>query len=74
MTKSEFCFATGLTMYKLRNILEKNEPKYARLGVTKYDKLLMPAAVRELLAQTGLRIDIDYYMQYVARKRGVSNL
>lgn len=71
MTKAQFCFATGCSPYKLRNILHRNAAKYARLGYGKYDKLLMPAVVRELLQDTGLRIDVDYYTQYVAGQRGI---
>lgn len=71
MTKSQFCFSTGCTPYKLRCILSENEAKFERLGYSKWDKLLMPAVVRELLALTGLRIDIDYYTQYVAGQRGI---
>lgn len=71
MTKSQFCFATGCTPYKLRTILQTNPTKWERLGVSKYDKLLMPAAIRELLASTGLRIDLDYFTQYVAGQRGI---
>lgn len=72
MTKSQFCFATGCSPYKLRELLHQKSAKYAQLGVRKWDKLLMPAAVRELCADTGLRIDIDYYMQYVAGQRGIA--
>lgn len=71
MTKSQFCFATGCTPYRLRTVLQSNPTKWERLGVRKYDKLLMPAAIRELLATTGLRIDIDYYTQYIAGQRGI---
>lgn len=71
MTKSQFCFATGCTPYKLRCLLIAKADKYKRLGYSKWDKLLMPAVVRELLADTGLRIDIDYYTQYVAGQRGM---
>lgn len=70
MTKSQFCFATGLTPYKLRTLLLEKSAKYYRLGYRKWDKLLMPQVVRELLADTGLRIDVDYYTQYVAAQRG----
>ena len=73
MTKSQFCFSTGCTPYKLRNILLANEKRFASLGYNKWDKLLMPAVVRELLAITGLRIDIDYYSQYVAGQRGLNS-
>lgn len=72
MTKSQFCFATGCSPYKLRNILNATTPeKWRRLGYSKWDKLLMPAVVRELCAVTGLRIDVDYYTQYVAGQRGI---
>lgn len=71
MTKSQFCFATGCTPYRLKQIMKKKEAKYKRLGVQKYDKLLMPSVVNELLSDTGLRIDIDYYSQYVAGQRGL---
>lgn len=71
MTKSQFCFSTGLSPYKLRNILAGNPKKWESLGYNKWDKLLMPAVVRELLAVTGLQIDLDYYTQYVAAQRGV---
>lgn len=73
MTKSQFCYATGCTPYRLRRLLKDKADKYSRLGVTKWDKLLMPAAVRELCADTGLQIDIDYYSQYVAGQRGISS-
>lgn len=70
MTKSQFCFSTGLTPYKLRSLLTENAKKYERLGYRKWDKLLMPAVIRELLADTGLRIDVDYYAQYIQGQRG----
>jgi hypothetical protein len=71
MTKSQFCFATGCSPYKLRNILNATPEKWRRLGYSKWDKLLMPAVVRELCAVTGLRIDVDYYTQYIAGQRGI---
>ena len=71
MTKSQFCFATGLTPYKLKQVIKKRHHKYESLGLGKYDKLLMPAVVRELCADTGLNVDIDYFTQYIAGQRGV---
>ena len=71
MTKGQFCFSTGCTPYKLKQIIRKNAAKYKKLGLEPYDKLLMPAVVRELCADTGLRVDIDYFTQYVAGQRGV---
>lgn len=70
MTKGQFCFATGITPYKLKQVIRSKQAKYERLGLRTYDKLLMPAVVRELCADTGTRIDIDYYTQYVAGQRG----
>ena len=71
MTKSQFCFATGLTPYKLKQTIKAKAKKYEALGLRKCDKLLMPAVVRELCADTGLRVDIDYFTQYVAGQRGI---
>lgn len=73
MTKSQFCFCTGCTPYNLRKLLSENLKHFEKLGYHKWDKLLMPAVVRELLAMTGLRIDIDYYTQYVAGQRGIES-
>lgn len=71
MTKSQFCFSTGCTPYQLRKLLSEKEAKYKRLGYSKWCKLLMPSVVRELLADTGLHIDLDYFTQYVAGQRGI---
>lgn len=73
MTKAQFCFSTGCTPYKLKQIIRAKAAKYKRLGLSKYDKMLMPAVVRELLSDTGLRIDVDYYSQYIAGQRGISS-
>ena len=73
MTKGQFCFATGCTPYRLKQIITKKESKYQKLGLRKYDKMLMPAVVRELCLDTGLKVDIDYYTQYVAGQRGISS-
>lgn len=74
MMKSEFCFCTGISPYHLRRILSENPTKWKNLGYHKRDKLLMPAVIRELLAETNLQIDLDYYTQYVSGKRGVNSL
>lgn len=71
MTKSQFCFSTGCTPYQLRKLLSEKATKYQRLGYSKWSKLLMPSVVRELLADTGLHVDLDYYTQYVAGQRGI---
>lgn len=70
MTKSQFCFCTGCTPYRLKRLFKEKAAKYQKLGVNKYDKLLMPAVIREVLSDTGLKIDLDYYAQYVAGQRG----
>lgn len=41
-----------------------------KLGYNRWDKLLMPGVVEELLRMTGARINVDYYSQYVAGQRG----
>lgn len=74
MTKSQFCYATGCSPYKLRQVLKSTPSKWERLGYRKYDKLLMPSVVGELLAATGLRIDMDYYIQYIQGQRGILNI
>ena len=73
MSKSQFCFATGCTPYRLKQILKQKETKYQKLGYHKYDKMLMPVLVRELCADTGLQVDVNYYTQYVAGQRGISS-
>lgn len=73
MTKAQFCFSTGCTPYKLKKLIKEKADKYKRLGYSKSDKLLMPNVVRELLSDTGLRIDVDYFTQYVAGQRGVES-
>lgn len=73
MTKSQFCFAAGITPYKLREELTKNYAKYHRMGYNTWDKLLMPNVIRELCHAKGLRIDVDYYTQYIAGQRGNSS-
>lgn len=73
MTKGQFCFATGCTPYRLKQTIKAKQTKYDRLGLRKNDKMLMPAVVRELCADTGLRVDVDYYTQYVAGQRGISS-
>lgn len=73
MTKSQFCFSTGCTPYNLRKLLTVKARKYESLGYHKWDKLLMPAVVRELCSDTGLQVDIDYYTQYIAGQRGNSS-
>ena len=73
MTKSQFSFCTGVTPYQLRKHLQTNEKRYEKLGYHHYDKLLMPAVVMQLLADTGTRVDVDLYTQYVAGQRGLSS-
>lgn len=73
MTKAQFCFATGCTPYRLKQIIASKATKYERLGLHKYDKLLMPSVVRELCLDSGLKIDTDYYAQYVAGQRGITS-
>lgn len=73
MTKSQLCFAAGISPYKLRQHLNENLDKYKRMGYSPWDKLLMPNVIREICRAKGLRIDVDYYTQYVAGQRGKSS-
>lgn len=70
MTKQQFCFCTGLTPYKLRKLLTDNAAHFAKLGYTKWDKLLMPNVTEEICNMTGLQINVDFFGQYVAGQRG----
>ena len=70
MTKSQFCFATGCTPYRLKQIIANKATKYQRLGLSHYDKMLMPIVVQELLFDTGLRIDMIFYIQYIQGQKG----
>lgn len=70
MTKSQFCFSTGCTPYRLKQAIANKAETYKRLGLHKYDKLLMPNVVQQLLSDTGLRIDMGYYIQYIQGQRG----
>lgn len=67
MSKAQFCFCTGCTPYNLKKVLNNNAEAFARLGYNKYDKILMPSVVLELLHRTRLQIDVDLYAQYVQR-------
>lgn len=69
ITKAQLCFCTGLTPYNLKKLLTKNAERFEKLGYNKYDKLLMPSVVLEILHLTGLRIDVELYAQYVDRTR-----
>lgn len=69
MSKAQFAFCTGLTPYKLRCILQKNEKKLQSLGYSRYDKILMPSVVLWLLDETQLQIDVDLLAQTDRRLR-----
>lgn len=69
MTKSQFSFCTGINPYQLRKHLTKNEARYSRMGYHRWDKLLMPGVVMQLLADLRLQIDTDLFAQYVAGQR-----
>ncbi len=73
MTKSQLCFCTGITPYRLRQLLNRTPQKWSALGYHSRDKLLMPAVIGEILSVTGLQIDVDLYTQYVAGQRGMKS-
>lgn len=70
MTKQQFSFATGISPYKLRKLLTENADHFAKLGYTKWDKLLMPNVTEEICRMTGAQINVDFFAQYVAGQRG----
>lgn len=57
--KGEFCYCTGLSPYKLKQVIKQHEQQLKRLGYSKYDKILMPNVTMYLLQVTGLAIDTD---------------
>lgn len=63
LSKSQFCYCTGLSPYKLRCFCKKYSKELKKLGYSKYDKLLMPCVVMFIADTTGLRIDLDLYYQ-----------
>ena len=70
MTKSQFSYCTGINPYQLRKHLTENFDRYKRIGYHKWDKLLMPNVIIQLLSDLKVRIDVDLYTQYVAGQRG----
>lgn len=57
--KGEFCYCTGLTPYKLKQVIKQHEPQLKKLGYSKHDKILMPNVTMYILRVTGLAIDTD---------------
>lgn len=55
--KGEFAYCTGISPYKLKQLIKKHEDKLKRLGYSTYDKVLMPTIVTYLLKVSGLHID-----------------
>lgn len=57
MHKGELAYCLNISEYKLKQIIRKNEKFLARLGYSKYDKILMPVCINVILQKSGLRID-----------------
>lgn len=57
--KGEFCYCTGLSPYKLKNVIKQHEDKLKRLGYSKHDKILMPNVSEYLCRVTGVQIDMN---------------
>lgn len=55
--KGEFCYCAGISPYKLKNLIKRESAALARLGYSKYDKILMPNVVAHLCRVSGLQID-----------------
>lgn len=55
--KGEFCYCVGISAYKLKNLIKQHERELARMGYSKFDKILMPTVVSYLLHVSGLKIE-----------------
>lgn len=69
--KGEFAYCVGITPYKLKQLIKKHEDKLAKLGYSKYDKVLMPTVVGYLCKVSGLRIEHNRLCECMGRFAGV---
>lgn len=65
--KGELAYCLGISPYKLKKIIEKNEKTLARLGYEKHDKVLYPNVVSIILGKSGLQIDQGKLMECVGK-------
>ena len=65
--KGELAYCLGISPYKLKKIIEKNEKALSRLGYEKHDKVLYPNVISVILGKSGLRIDEERLLNCVGR-------
>lgn len=66
--KGELAYCLGISPYKLKKIIQKNEKTLQRLGYSKHDKVLYPNVVSMILCKSGLQIDEERLAQCIGRK------
>lgn len=65
--KGELAYCLGISPYKLKKIIEKNERTLQRLGYEKHDKVLYPNVISVILGKSGLRIDEERLLNCIGR-------
>lgn len=65
--KGELAYCLGISPYKLKKIIERNEKSLSRLGYSKYDKMLYPNVISVILGKSGLRIDEEKLLDCIGR-------
>lgn len=68
--KGELAYCLGISPYKLKKIIQKNEKTLTRLGYEKHDKVLYPNVVSMILCKSGLQIDEERLAQCIGRNFG----
>ena len=63
----ELAYCLGISPYKLKKIIQKNEKTLSRLGYEKHDKVLYPNVVSMILCKSGLQIDEERLSQCIGR-------
>lgn len=69
MHKGELAYCLNISRYKLSGLIKKHEKALAKIGYSKYDKMLYPVAVSYILQQSGLRIDEGKLAEVLGRTR-----
>lgn len=65
--KGELAYCLGISPYKLKKIIAKNEKALSRLGYEKHDKVLYPNVISVILGKSGLRIDEERLSNCIGR-------
>ena len=65
--KGELAYCLGISPYKLKKIITKNEKTLTRLGYEKHDKVLYPNVVSVIIGKSGLQIDQERLIECVGK-------